>query len=211
MVIDDLGLIFVHVPRTGGTSIEKIFNKALGDTSSPSKIVSEIGIEKWKQYFKFAVVRNPMDRLVSSYWYREQLKRFTQDQIINNQTTEITDPSIPFDLYVSQIYNLKNRTAGDIPDLQTQWLLAGGIFANHSDLLANYPSGQSVVDHMVRFENFAEDLKDVLNIFGKGGDVIPHLRKSIHNPYLNYYTQIEIDKVHEIYETDFTSLGYTTS
>lgn len=67
MILDKHKIIFVHINRTGGTSIEKFFNSKLHDHSCAQHILAEVGKEKWNEYFKFSIVRNPWDRLVSAY------------------------------------------------------------------------------------------------------------------------------------------------
>ena len=77
MILDDHKILFIHIPRTGGTSVEKFFEFKTHDNllSTQSSIrnaqhltlkeyTQEIDIEK---YFKFTIVRNPWDRLLS--WY----------------------------------------------------------------------------------------------------------------------------------------------
>jgi hypothetical protein len=79
--------IFIHIPKTGGVSIFNSLLPYLGpnDISIDSEkrhtegkkielFLSQIyGEEKakeiWKNYFKFAFVRNPYDRVLSNYFY----------------------------------------------------------------------------------------------------------------------------------------------
>ena len=90
--------IFVHVPKTGGTSIahalypfldlsqdvilgghpnheseddeEKRKNGELYKHSSATEIREEVGEEIWRSYYVFACVRNPYSRMVSLYnWW----------------------------------------------------------------------------------------------------------------------------------------------
>jgi len=71
MILHDKKIIFVHAPRTSGTSIE---NEILSDQLVPdtqkhlraSQIRSTIK-EQWNDYFKFTIVRNPWDRVISMY------------------------------------------------------------------------------------------------------------------------------------------------
>lgn len=89
--------IFVHVPKTGGQSVEAVFQAALGlegregraalllrenrdRAAGPRRLAhlyaaeyvacGHIGAADFARYFKFAVVRHPFDRAVSEYRYR---------------------------------------------------------------------------------------------------------------------------------------------
>ncbi len=88
--------IFVHVPKTAGQSIEQVFVDDLGLTWDDREVLNlrfnadrAIGPQRlahlyadeyvrcghierdlWNSYFKFAVVRNPYDRILSEFRYR---------------------------------------------------------------------------------------------------------------------------------------------
>ena len=72
MVLEDKKIIFVHIPRTGGTSIENFFNFKGTDFGNPETAQHQT-VKEYKKnyniikYFTFTFVRNPWDRLVS--WY----------------------------------------------------------------------------------------------------------------------------------------------
>lgn len=90
-------MIFVHVPKTGGQSIEKVFYDEFGLAWGPCKVLlvnvnkkknsagrknlahlfaheylayGFVTPQQFQEYFKFAVVRNPFDRLVSEYKFK---------------------------------------------------------------------------------------------------------------------------------------------
>ena len=65
--------IFVHVYRTGGSSIERTFGGTTNGMPTHTKLET---IPNWEQYFSFGFVRNPWDRLVSSYMYLTTRKKF---------------------------------------------------------------------------------------------------------------------------------------
>lgn len=66
--------IFIHIPKTGGTSVEHAFGfdyAMLGDRKhqTPQECIAEVGREIWDRYFKFTFIRNPWDRMVSWWMY----------------------------------------------------------------------------------------------------------------------------------------------
>lgn len=80
MIDHERKCIFLHIGRTGGTSIDVAFLNEVYFQSldqkhlRPLDIIEMIGLEKWDEYFKFSFVRNPWDRLVSMYFYRRDVR-----------------------------------------------------------------------------------------------------------------------------------------
>ena len=70
MINDQYKCIFMHITKTGGSSIEEVFDYRGIKHHRPEEMIENIGQEKWDNYFKFTFVRNPWDRLVSEYFYR---------------------------------------------------------------------------------------------------------------------------------------------
>ena len=74
MIIDNNNnFIFVHVYRTGGSSIDRAFGGTTNRMNTHTKLEDVPG---WENYFSFGVIRNPWDRLVSSYKYLTIRKQF---------------------------------------------------------------------------------------------------------------------------------------
>ncbi|MDH3378911.1 MAG: sulfotransferase family protein, partial [Gammaproteobacteria bacterium] len=73
MISHKLKIIFIHVPRTAGTSIEMaLIGKDWWDVDPDTKHIDwvkakEVYAEYWDKYLKFSVVRNPWDWLASLY------------------------------------------------------------------------------------------------------------------------------------------------
>lgn len=80
MVSHEYKTIFVHINRTGGTSVETAFGKKLQNHEKPKGIIEKIGILKWNKFFKFTFVRNPWDRIVSIYHHRKQNRKIVNEE-----------------------------------------------------------------------------------------------------------------------------------
>jgi hypothetical protein len=104
MISHRLKCIFVHIPKTAGTSIEFALFKDYERTPSnlwgfhrpefcnkhqlgalqhlrATQIRQEVGTGDFDRYFKFAFVRNPWDRMVSLYAYLTQTDRMPRQRI----------------------------------------------------------------------------------------------------------------------------------
>jgi hypothetical protein len=72
VILEDKKIIFIHIPRTSGSSIETFFGVHFDAVSVYQKHLRASSIKKqvkseWDSYFKFSIVRNPFDRVVSMY------------------------------------------------------------------------------------------------------------------------------------------------
>src|ERR1051325_4646004 len=65
--------IFIHIPKTAGNSVNRVFGVGWQDHKDLQRYRDELPKETFERYFKFAVVRNPWDRLLSDY--NDQLKK----------------------------------------------------------------------------------------------------------------------------------------
>ncbi len=87
MISHEHKCIFIHIPRTAGTFIEHaICGKDWWGISSNTKhllasTAKEIYKDYWNDYFKFSMVRNPWDRMVSLSRY----SKYSGVNITNNQ------------------------------------------------------------------------------------------------------------------------------
>ena len=69
---DKYEIIFIHVPRTGGGTINKLLEipKERQGHRAPFEVFLTSDRDKWENYKKVAICRNPWDRIVSLYHYR---------------------------------------------------------------------------------------------------------------------------------------------
>ena len=123
--------LFIHIPKTAGTSIKAAF----GDRVSYLGHHEPLTVEKallYKDYFKFAFVRNSWARIASAYHgWRERCKR-SPEVFPYNSFTE----------YVHDIIKGKSVIAKS-----QLWFIS--------------ESGNMLVDFVGHYENLEEDFNDI--------------------------------------------------
>jgi len=73
-------LIFVHIPKNAGTSIEKYCD--MNDTGHHNwKYYFSKYLSEWNEYTSFAVIRDPIDRFISCYRYARMTKSYWHNAI----------------------------------------------------------------------------------------------------------------------------------
>jgi|19_taG_2_1085344.scaffolds.fasta_scaffold35728_2 hypothetical protein len=184
MISEEKKFIFIHIPKTGGSSITKSIEKY-----STNKIIwknkNEVFVNhkdvpnykhrsmdqlisihnnEFKDYFKFTIVRNPYDRILSFIFWS------TGGRNVNNKT---------IDHYITKIKPLS-------------WFM-----------------GDHKFNYIIKFENLVNDFEEVCRLLKL--DIIPlkQLNKSAYNhKYKNYLTKSHIEKINEKHKQDFIYFGY---
>jgi hypothetical protein len=111
LVSDSHKLVFVHIQKTGGSTVHRLLEERIPDLRSiltrhafASRGKQEL--DGWNDYYKFALVRNPWERLVWRYVrdnssnFREftynctdeiRIKKGVYYSFVNNQLDYVTD------------------------------------------------------------------------------------------------------------------------
>lgn len=213
-ILHDKKALFLHIAKTGGTTIERYFkcshvdnNELIGNYT----LNKEFNIQHLKQcmtpeelikynlitedilynYFVFCFVRNPWDRLVSNYY----------DKGGNLCYGCFTD----YVKYVEKLVKYVENTG-------REWIWCNGIghvFKHQHEYL--YYKNNKVVDFVGRFENYKEDFLKICNILDINIDQknILHFKKSKHLPYQELYNKKTQKIVEEIYAKDIEFFGYS--
>ena len=176
--------IFIHINKTGGSSIEKALGLPLQHVTA-KEVIAAIGQEVWGEIFKFTVVRNPWDKVVSHYHYR----------VMTNQTGLHSYP-IGFNEWVKRTYGEKDPQYYDKPKM----------FMPQIDWITDF-SGQISMDYIARFENLEHDFYTLCGKLGATA-VLPHLKSSSRGNYREYYETISVDIVGKWFSQDIERFGY---
>ena len=198
--------IFVHVPKTGGSAIEATLfpnlkpcvRRLYGGCNDKQRerygigllqhltadhIREEVGEDIFKSFFKFAVVRNPWDKLVSEYAYISNTSR--EKYIIKR--LGLSTAGVSFSEFAEAVCksNFVNT------HLFTQSLMVG-----------------DSLDFIGKFENLQEDFNIVCDKIGIPRQELTHINKSQHKHYTEYYDDETREIVAEKYSKDIECFGY---
>ena len=217
LLSDSRKVLFVHIQKTGGETVAGILAKHAPDIRrlGAKHEFASFGKLKlgaaWNDYFKFAFVRNPWDRLVSWYSMIRRATRITWfDALLSSRKRSHLRQrtSNPMWRYFYENCSsfeefIKNCT-GEVEAAK------GALYSfayNQLDYLED-GNGSILVDFIGRFENFPEDLHTVAMKAGIQLGRITHTNVSVHRHYSTYYTS-ELEKiVRERFARDIECFGY---
>jgi hypothetical protein len=202
--------IFVHIPRTGGTSIESALG-VLGDwrvenrrsmfgvVDSP-ELAREIGStaflqhltatqlcrmlpDKFWQYFRFAFVRNPWERMVSVY------SRMDPHMKEAAKSAGIPIDEVSFDRFLERTEHFQHTH----------------LMPQHAFIFG--AAGECLVDFVGRFEHFQSDFAAICTKLGIDC-ALPHRNASTHDDYRAYYDETSRKIIERRYGEDIERLRY---
>lgn len=186
--------IFLHIPKTGGVSVSYgLFGNIGGIHRNIRRYQRIFPQSEFERFFKFTVVRNPWDRLVSAYTYLmgggggdKENRRFVETHV---------RPFADFDTFVRGWVTLENVRLKDHFRPQTDFMRGRG---------GHYP-----LDYVARFEQLADEFTVITKQIGIEAD-LPHMNKtsSRRRDYRSYYSDSSAEIVANVYQTDIMQLGY---
>lgn len=176
---------FVHINKTGGSSIEKALGIPFRHRTA-LELIAEMGLESWRRCFTFTVVRNPWDKVVSLYTYR-----------VRTNQTGLGDGHLEFKDWVREVYGRRNPTYHDKPKM----------FMPHLDWISD-AGGTILVDYVARFENLEGEFKTICKRLRREATRLPHLKRSGHGDYRSYYDDESAELVRRFYLKDIGTFGY---
>ena len=189
MINHEHKFVFIHIPKTGGSSIEYLFMpETIGKEGMCIHYAgkhSQLKDKRVTDYFTFSFVRNPFDRILSHYTF------FIKKSHISGHDTRGSFPEFV------KYYCSSKRTGWQRNDFLPQF---------------NYLSidGETCdIDFVGKFENFQEDFNIVCDEIGMPRHQLPHYNSSDnHKHYTEYYDDETREIVAEKYAKDIEYFGY---
>ena len=197
MIDHDLRVIFIHVPKTGGVSIYNALRRL--DQQGHMRI--EEYAEYRSDYFSFAFVRNPWDRLVSSYQY---LKGGGRGFITDVQAQAALDDCHSFEQFAIDIEKYQTRLRElPAPEVSLPHMphLLPQVFWTHDE------HGREVIDFIGRFERLDDEFAMIGERLGIQFE-LPRLNTTEHGEYRSYYSSRSRDASASAYREDVDRFGY---
>jgi hypothetical protein len=208
-VSDSARVVFVHVQKTGGSTVDHVFDREVPDARRVFR--GERRLERHSpyrrilkaepavaDYWSFGFVRNPWARMVSWFsMYEDMFTRYRAGEPkITKKFEAHPDVWLPFEPY-SRTFEDFVLGAPTIPKVgRTQ-----------VDMLTR-PDG-SLVDFVGRTESFSTDLAVVRERLGlPQPEAEPQRNRSSHGHYSTYYTPELRDHVAKVYAADVETFGY---
>jgi hypothetical protein len=197
VVCHNLKCIYIHIPKTAGTSVERFLrdnNKngldyhGVRDGRSLHhftgfELKRELGVI-YNNYYKFTIIRNPYDRLLSEYYWTP----------IRGIGYKSGQTKADFITYVSTV--VKNN------------LYNSNIYNDHfiPQFMFIYNNNKILVDQLFKYE----DLDWTINYLKKKLEInanFPYLNKS-NNIVKTEWTDKQKERIYKIYKKDFIIFNY---
>jgi hypothetical protein len=192
---DLLRAIFVHVPKTGGTSVRAGLY-GTDTTHVPLSRFLAFDPDRHARYFKFAFVRNPWNR-VHSAWRYLSAKVGNVSFPDGRWATEHLSGLDTFERFVRALDDGRRRRT----------ILRWVHFRPQVDWLRIPGRPGHGCDFIGRFESIDEDFRHVCARLGVERR-LPFLRASKGGPERSPYTAALADRVGELYAADVATFGY---
>jgi len=185
--------IFVHIPKNAGTSVRNSLmpfadGNALANQKTKHEDLPTFFARhgaSFPDYFKFAFVRNPWDRIVSFYFF---LRQHMSDEISEIQAVD------------------DFKTFLRLLDRDVAWLKSRHSARQQMAFIVD-DDNKLLVDFVGRYENLSADYVSACRRVGIKS-AIGHDNKSDHLRYAAYYDDWGRDFVARRYRDDIDCFGY---
>ena len=203
--------VYIHIPKCGGTSISALKDSTLPNPRAGDHLAYERYIKAFPEtinYKFFATVRNPWDKLVSTYFYWKLMTKdhphyYWNEHIVKHiQSKDLTFRGL---ILALNHQRLKRH-------FYDKWFYENGYgkllnVLLHDQLSFLKPDPEDM-NFIGRFENLQEDFNTICDKIGMPRQELPHKNKSKHKHYTEYYDDETSQIVAEKYREDIEYFGY---
>jgi len=155
-----------------------------------AEVKRKVPAEIWNEYFKFSIIRNPWDRVVSLFaWEARNQPALKPAKRFYHRL------GVPFNEFDETKKLFREFVMGEWTTNDRFYLLDGVL----------------CVDFVIRYERLAEDFAELCRRVGLPAIALPHLKAGLRSPerrYTDYYDATSTSIVAERHEQDIRLFGY---
>ena len=209
LVSKDRKFVFIHVPKTGGTSLVSVLKKASDRPILPLRAVgymfddNGIKLPEWT-YSIFGYPYHVRSEQLLRIWGEEEYGKYFSFAFVRN----------PWDLVVSEYHYILRKKSHHLNKVVSKF----GSFKEYlywkesnyarqqTDWLCS-PDGRLIVDSIGRFESYEADANGILAKLGIE-ESVPHKNSTVRNDYREYYDSESRELVGKLHANDIDVFGY---
>lgn len=186
---------FVHIPKTAGTSIyDSLAMQKLPFTHAPARILRDLYPTEFQTYFSFAFVRNPWDRMVSTF-------EFLRNETVWPDQKEWALQHIGNQSFREFILRLNREP------VYRASIMSYNFFYSQTYFITDR-RGQTIVKRIFKFEDLAAGFVELAERFG-AHQPLAHSRKTQSRAgHEAYYDAETWAIVGNLYAEDVAAFGY---
>jgi Sulfotransferase family len=166
-----------------------------------SRYAQELQPQLFSSYFKFAIVRNPWDRILSDYIFQRKKKAPTNEKLfaVDDRGRIRSFREWLDSVFANPFYYESRHWGAEVsPGIhrwspQVDWICLNGNIA---------------VDAVLKMENLKKDFENVRSLLGRPSGGLPCRNWKFHRHYSHYYDEATRRLVGEYYERDIAAFGY---
>jgi len=178
--INNKRILFIHIPKTAGTSILSCLNDGK-DFKIKHSLLKTYPSAILDSFIVFSVIRNPFDRFVSQWLYHTNY----DDNFFSKKYGK------NFDIF--SYFNLVKQIKHETVTWKTM-----------SEYLLN---GNKKIDFLLRYENLNQDWTNFCKEINYECE-LNVCKKTNRQHYSKYYTPFLISKIEEMYGEDLVNFNY---
>ena len=185
--------MFVHIPKCAGVSVSQaLFGNKAGGHRTLEEYLYVYGATRFDAMFKFTIVRNPWDRVISAFYFLQkggltQGDRHWADRWLRGVASldDFVQNRLPYPLVRDYLH-----------------------FRPQTDYLLDPRTGALGVDFIGRFETLSHDFGVITQRLGVAAE-LPVLNRVTHGTEGRpVVSDAAIDRIAELYAADIDLLGY---
>lgn len=176
--------IFVHIPKTAGTSVKNLVGLS-PEITMHTKPTNMVHKKTWDKYTSFTIIRNPLDRFFSNYFFHTSPKYSGGLMSICPELKKMN---------VKEYFNRLKKIDSNHIDPQHEFI--------------SHKYSSHILDVVCRLENIKKDIKKICKLFDVSECQLPHKNSSEKYKYDVRVKNRTMEKILKYYKKDFEIFGY---